>query len=268
MERRRRLPANSYRLCVVAGVQPKLSDVLLSDTDAGTPQRWLWLPATDTSWDAPPTDWPTPIRWEFPRHWPDHDPDGRIRFTLPDEAAAAIREARIRTLRDEGDPLDGHRLLTREKVAAALALLHGETSITSQWWALAGLVMHRSDVTRARCAAALASKAEAEQRGRGRLDAAREAGAREARTDEAVKHARLVWRTVAAVPLHSNAKHAEGAGCTARCITHALRAHKGADKGAAVEAALDLAWIESRSEGDAQPRYFPGASQPSGEGAA
>ena len=43
--RKRQLPAHGYRLAVVAGVQPALSDVLLADADAGTPQRWLWLPA-------------------------------------------------------------------------------------------------------------------------------------------------------------------------------------------------------------------------------
>ena len=45
--RRRSLSAHRYRLAIVAGVQPALSDILLSDQDAGTPQRWVWLPVED-----------------------------------------------------------------------------------------------------------------------------------------------------------------------------------------------------------------------------
>lgn len=261
-ERRRSLPANSYRLCIVSGVQPKLSDVLLADTDAGTPQRWLWLPADDPQWDAELTKWPGSISWRLPapHH---HDADGRVRIEVPDVARQAVYEARIRQLQRQGNPLDGHRLLTRLKVAAALALLHSGYDITPHWWQLAGVVMHRSDITRGHCVAELAAKAEAEQRGRGRLDAVRESGAREARTDEARKYAAAIWRTVASTTKHNNTKHEPGAGCTGRCIANALRNHKGADKDAALRVALDLAWIEERD-----CRYFPGASQPSGEGPA
>lgn len=38
---------HTYRLCFVAGVQPALGGVLLDDLHGGTPQRFLWLPATD-----------------------------------------------------------------------------------------------------------------------------------------------------------------------------------------------------------------------------
>lgn len=260
-ERRRRLPRNGYRLCVVAGVQPKLSGVLLDDSDGGTPQRWLWLPADDPGWNAPDTEWPAPLSWTFPRP-PAPDPDGFVRIDVPEEARAAVVDARRRRLRREGDPLDGHRLLTREKVAAALALLHGGFTVTSAWWELSGLVMHRSDVTRAYCAEALAAKAEHEHRARGRLDAARESGAREARTDDAMKYARALWRYVS-TGKHPNARHEAEEGCTARCLSHALRHHKDADRGAAVALAVDLAWIDERAG-----RYFPGAAQPTEAGGA
>lgn len=256
-DRCRRLPRNGYRLAIVAGVQPPLAGVLLDDTDAGTPQRWLWLPADDPGWNAPPTSWPAPITWTFPRP-PEgsRDPDGKIRIPVPPEVAAAVYDARVRRLRREGDPLDGHRLLTREKVAAALALLHGEFAITPDWWKLSGLVMARSDATRAHCAATLAAKAEDQSRARGRLDAVRESGAREARTDDAMKHARLVWRYVS-TGAHSNAKHDPAEGCTARCVGHALRHHPGADRAAALDVATDLAWIEERDG-----RWFPGPARP------
>lgn len=257
-DRCRRLPRNGYRLAIVAGVQPPLAGVLLDDTDAGTPQRWLWLPADDPGWNAPPTSWPAPIIWTFPRP-PEgaRDPDGKIRIPVPPEVVEAVHGARVRRLRREGDPLDGHRLLTREKVAAALALLHGEFAITPDWWRLSGLVMARSDATRTHCAATLAAKAEQQSRARGRLDAVREAGAREARTDEAMRHARLVWCTVAATARHNGAKHEPGEGCTSRCIANALRHHPGADRAAALDVAADLAWIEERDG-----RWFAGPARP------
>lgn len=259
-ERRRHLPANSYRLTVVAGIQPKLSDVLLGDSDAGTPQRWLWLPADDPEWDVPFTEWPTPITWELPSTAHLRDPDGFVRIRVPEVVRQAVYAARVRRLRREGDPLDGHRLLMREKAAAALALLHGELDIT-EWWAPAGMLMHRSDLTRAYCANAVVIKAKDESRAQGRLAAERETGAREARTDEARRHAAAIWRTVSA-GMHSNAKHDPDAGCTSRCIAHALRHHKGADKNAATEAAIELEWIEERDG-----RYFPGQAQPAQEAA-
>jgi hypothetical protein len=43
--------AHQYRLCLVAGIQPARAACLLDDADGGTPQRFLWLPATDP--DAP-----------------------------------------------------------------------------------------------------------------------------------------------------------------------------------------------------------------------
>ena len=86
---------------------------------------------------------------------------------------------------------------------------------------------------------------------------------RRARAADAIKHAAAIWRTVASTTKHNNTKHEPGAGCTGRCIANALRNHKGADKDAALRVALDLAWIEERD-----CRYFPGASQPSGEGPA
>ncbi len=36
---------HSYRLVAVVGVQPGRAKTLLGDVDAGTPQRYLWLPS-------------------------------------------------------------------------------------------------------------------------------------------------------------------------------------------------------------------------------
>ncbi len=53
------------------------------------------------------------------------------------------------------DPLDGHALLTRLKVAVALMALDGRTIIDTADWSLAGYVMDVSTYTRERCKRAL-----------------------------------------------------------------------------------------------------------------
>lgn len=144
------VPEHSYRLCIVAGIQPGRAQSLLSsaESDGGTPQRFLWLPATDPtmSMDAPAT--PLPVEWMPPVY------QGRVVFDVCPEASEVILEAHVKRNRGDGDALDGHALLTRLKVAAALAMLDSrdarmQCTVTAEDWELAGIVMAVSDRTRA-----------------------------------------------------------------------------------------------------------------------
>ena len=61
------LRPHTYRLTLVAGIQPTRAGVLLDDGDGGTPQRFLWLPAANPDApDEPPTE-PKPLTWAYPR---------------------------------------------------------------------------------------------------------------------------------------------------------------------------------------------------------
>lgn len=255
---RRHLPAHSYRLTIVSGVQPRLADVLLADEDAGTPQRWVWLPATDPLMPEVEPAWPGTIGWSLPRT-PRPDPDGRVRIEIPEAVRHLIRATHRARQRGDGDPLDGHRLLTQEKVAAAIALLHGEVAVTEEAWRLATLLMQVSAFARGVCEEAIRGKQDEEKRARGRGDVIREAGAREARVERSTHHARLLWRTVSRGD-HPNAKHAPDAGCTRRCLTFAMRSHKDADLDTVIATAVAMGWIEERDE-----RWWPGDSQPADE---
>lgn len=167
----RRVPvsAHSYRACLVAGVQPERSSVLLSDGDGGTPQRFLWLPAEDG--DAPDVAPPEPEPWLWT------PPLGAIGSTLDVEVCAVARTAidadRLARLRGQGDGMDAHALLGRLKVGAALGVLAGRHSVTEEDWVLAGALMELSDATRARCAAALAEQAKAKNEAQARAEADR-----------------------------------------------------------------------------------------------
>jgi hypothetical protein len=157
-ENRVMLPAHSYRLCVTVGVQPGRGSVLLDDIDAGTPQRFLWLPTIDP--DAP-DDKPGEVlgrEWKPPAdiagYQMDHTGPPYV-MEVCDQAKSEVDAARLITLRGGGNPLDGHALLTRLKVAAALAILSGHADVNDTDWWLAGLVMEVSDLTRDSIAAHL-----------------------------------------------------------------------------------------------------------------
>ena len=57
---------HKYRLCLLVGIQPEKAGVIFEDADAGTPQRFLWLPANDP--DAPDHAPIQPMAIKDPRH--------------------------------------------------------------------------------------------------------------------------------------------------------------------------------------------------------
>lgn len=158
--RRMIVPQHQYRLCLIAGIQPTRSGVLLNDSEGGTPQRFVWLPAGDpgAQYDVP--DAPTPLVWQAP-DWgalaPRAHSRGQARWlvTLPDITRETIINARVGRLRGDGEKLDSHAILTRTKVAAALAIMDGRCAVEVADWELSGVVMAVSDAQRARCLQAL-----------------------------------------------------------------------------------------------------------------
>ena len=146
------IPAHSYRLCMVVGIQPGRAGALLDATDAGVPQRFLWLPVLDPDMpDVKPAE-PAPLDlMDIAKYWPEIGKPPRI-LELPTSAAALLDRNRVlRNRRAKGADaaLDGHLALCRTKVAIGLMLLHGETKDpTELHWDLAGVVMDVSQETR------------------------------------------------------------------------------------------------------------------------
>jgi hypothetical protein len=173
----KRLPIarHDYRLCMVVGVQPGRARALLDDSDGGTPQRFLWLPTTDPG--VPEFDTVKPaerLTWraiDLGVEWAVHH--GRREMIVPAAVAAEVRGAQRDRLRGVGDALDGHALLARLKVAAALALLDKRMAIADEDWRLAGVVMGVSDATRASVGATLAAQNRETNRARGKAEGER-----------------------------------------------------------------------------------------------
>lgn len=206
-DRRRPVLAHHYRFALMAGIQPRLAGVVLDDVDGGFPQRWVWLPADDLHCpDAQPEEPLMPAAGWFTLDkslaaqgsaWaPDGAlvaPEGirrkpEVTFDVCAEAAEAIVGARRARLRREGDLLASHTLLTREKVAALLALWHGNGPVITPWeWEAAGVVMAVSDATRAECQTAITQSARQTNLARAARDVERDAYADRQAEDQAAK---------------------------------------------------------------------------------
>ncbi|GAA0981692.1 hypothetical protein ENKNEFLB_01400 [Nocardioides aquaticus] len=166
--RRRHVPAGAYRAALVAGVQPVASEVLLSayDVGAGTPQRFVWALTVDPTIPDEDVDWPGPLDWRPPAAWP-------AEVEYPEHLRAEIRRQARAAARGEDAAegrVDGHARLTRLKVAALLAVLHGEAAITDRWWRLAGVVAGEwTEEAIAACRASLSSSRERQAAAEGRM---------------------------------------------------------------------------------------------------
>ena len=142
-ERRVWLEEHSYRLCLLVGVQPGKSQALFADTDGGTPARFVWLPTLDARHPDERPAWPTPLTLSS-QQWN----RGRVTLSVPGEVVDEIVTVHREAQRGDRDPLDGHALFAREKIAQALTLLDGRRVMTLDDWGLAGIVMYVSNRTR------------------------------------------------------------------------------------------------------------------------
>lgn len=143
----RSVPADSYRLCLSISAQFGHCGVLLDDVSGGTPQRMVWGSVTDPS--IPDTPGPEPDRvldTKLPA-WALADKQVLIQYGTPD-IAEYVAAGLLANQRGELDAIDGHRTLTRLKVAAALAILDHRSVISELDWQLSEVIMAKSDATR------------------------------------------------------------------------------------------------------------------------
>lgn len=140
-ERRRHVPADSYRFAMAVGFQPSFAAELLTGVSAGDPQRFLFVGVTYP--DQPD------IRPAFPKQFAplwDQTLTADLSLNVDREITREIDSCRVKKQRLEVpvDPLDSHRHLLQLKAAGLLALLHND-DVTLQWWNAAALM---GDVSR------------------------------------------------------------------------------------------------------------------------
>lgn len=184
------VPKHQYRLCLTVGIQPERAGVLLDDVDGGTPQRFLWVPAADP--DAPEQRPDEPLGWVWqPPGWGLAN-SGKTVLEVCDQARRDIDADHLERTRGGVDALDGHAMLARLKVAAALALLDQRGRVDEQDWQLASVVMRASTACRETVQTRLSAAARQRNEAQGRAEAQRAAIVDEARDEAAVKRVRRV----------------------------------------------------------------------------
>lgn len=197
-ERRRVLPARSYTISFVIGIQTELAGAILDDAAGGTPQRVLWWSGVDPTVPDERPEWPGRLPWSPPdttrivglgddgKVLTDKDP---VYLEVAESIQVEIRAGDLARVRGESilDALDAHAQLVQLKVAALLALLDDRLAVGEEDWQLAARIKTESDATRAMVEASVAAaKAEkSRERSRALADQA-------AHQDVAVRHRRTV----------------------------------------------------------------------------
>jgi hypothetical protein len=184
------VPAGSYRLGMVAGIQYGNAKMLLSASDQiqGYARRFMWFPAEI---DYEP-DLEAASKFPAPMPVPVFDSWREVSVSVPAEVTAVMRRAR-----SGGSGLDGHSLYARIKVAYALAVLNGRTdTVTVEDWELSGVVAGVSERTQAKAQAAMQARRVSENRSRGEMDGVRQSAAEE------VAHAQALARVRRLVDKH------------------------------------------------------------------
>ena len=261
-ETRRHLQEHHYRMCLVMSFQPTYTEHLLSESDAGTPQRFIWLSATDPNIDPDQnkTNKITPLDWEPPKTILGMS-DGYRTQTLEIDASiiAELEAGRLAKVRGEfiTAAMDSHRDLQHMKTAALLAILDNRLNITRDDWNLANMILNTSRAVWESCQAHITAKHRTKNDAADTRAINRMLKTEDASENNALdKMARAVDNMARAI---AHKVHKEKTGLTKRDLRHATSS---ADRGhASLEDAIDLAiekgWI--KQAGDI---YVPGESTP------
>jgi hypothetical protein len=187
-ERNVSIDDHSYRCVLTVGAQPERAELIINDT-AGTAQRFVWLPMSDPN--PIRIEAPAPIEWAPPGAGPIHKfySENQVLIKVCGAAREDMIDDRIKRLKREGDVLDGHAMMSRLKVAAALGLLESRFEVSEEDWKLAGYVMAKSDETRSGIQATLAARAASGYAQRGKYQAISKVSAEE--TEEEIRDAKV-----------------------------------------------------------------------------
>lgn len=194
------VPAGSYRLGMIAGIQYGNAKMLLSASDQiqGYAKRFMWFPA-EIDYEPDPE---AASKFPAPMTVPVFDAYQDVSIAVPAEVTAVMRRAR-----SGSSGLDGHSLYARVKVAYALAVLNGRVDrVTVEDWELSGVVAAVSERTQAKAQAAMTKRRLSENQARGEMD-----GVRQSAADD-VKYARDLER----VRRWAEQKRVENPGITDR----------------------------------------------------
>jgi hypothetical protein len=160
-ERQRMLHEGTYNFQLVVGVQPARAAALLDGRDAGTPQRFIWVPVTDPKTALHPDDrppWPGPLDWSDAFLLGFELGEPVVRY--PEWLLAELKEYdyKISLEGSHGGELSrhGHQNLLRLKVATGIAFLHESPVIEDLHIEITDMILAASRRTQLECERAVA----------------------------------------------------------------------------------------------------------------
>jgi hypothetical protein len=138
-ENSRTIAKRSYILGLVMGFQPATMDALFEDAAGGAPQRFSFASAVHPDVSADPIDFPPQLAPKTPAWAP-------VQMALSDKHQRLVRQHQADKNNGtiEESDLDGHKMLSHCRIAALLALLHSQTSISDETWDLAEVILNTS----------------------------------------------------------------------------------------------------------------------------
>jgi len=189
--KRLNIPEHSYRMCLIAGMQPSKAGPFLDDEAGGLPQRFLWLMVADRY--APIEIVVSPQPKVLVPAFNNISEGEPVVMQVCHEAQLVIDDRAVRVLRGElSDPLKSHWLQAKLRVAAALALLHGVEMVSTEFWDLADWIMHKSDEGRIFCAHVARLESERQVKSAGRREGVKLMATEEERYERLVSSARRI----------------------------------------------------------------------------
>lgn len=144
-ETTRIIPAFSYSLGLIVGIQPHLAAEILTDSDTGTPQRFMWCSVDDPKMPRHAPEPPGEIPWQpdVLTKW--------VRMDMPQPIKDALREDRWMRKTRQSPPLpllDSQKPVTLIKLAGLMALLDSRVDVNHEDWELAEIIWATSAAVR------------------------------------------------------------------------------------------------------------------------
>ena len=228
--RQRMLDPHSYRLSLYMGAQPGLGKVLFSKESklGGFVQRFIFSTLRDPNLQLdsviPPP--PAPLIRDVHKDLPFPTIFGgrgmghinRAPWVLgvdPRISDILMTETLRRRTGDE-HALDGHILFTKLRVAAVLAIMHGQSDVDLWWWDLAEGIMAHSEHTREALIRALSDESRKERVAQAMAEGEMDVIRLEPKVQAAAKRYHEIARN------HSMAHD----GCSKKCFTAGSRAYR------------------------------------------
>jgi hypothetical protein len=199
----------TYRMTLILGVQPARAAALFDDAGAGTPQRFMWFPATDSRISLEKANYrKTFHEIALPNHFADwlSYPMRDGYMLCPDEVGDFIVENLVKKGRGEVNALDTHANYARLKFAYALSILDGRKEMSVEDWRLSGIAAEVSRRTREWVQSKLDDSRVVEAKQQGRIRGISQHAANDAKAEEDSKKSERAQKHV----LNWLSKHESG----------------------------------------------------------